>query len=160
MVDKKDKIHPFASKDGKTIDMNKMHTWVEKNVSWLTEWLTNVVTMEKAGMDKSTVTFQTFQIQLTNPPPLGIIQAGNAIKVLLIQQCITGRRAINPPQFQGFYQAVGRLPKNGDSILFTAIEWFKLNYIAGSNIMLAENSSIPKVAILRTTCAVNYIVQK
>lgn len=152
--------HPFASKDGKTMDMEKLNIWIEENISWLTEWLTNVVTMGQEGMDKSTATFQTFQINLTNPPPLGIIEAGNAIKVLMMHQCITGKRSINPPQFQGFYQTTGRLPKEGDLVLFTAIKWFKLEYKTEGSIILAENSGVPKIPVLITTCAVNYIIQK
>ena len=158
MVDK-NKQHPFADKDGK-LDILKFDSWIADNIFWLTEWLTNVVMVSKKEMDKSTATFQTFQAQITSQPPLGVIEAGCAIKLLMMHQCITGKASLNPPQFKGFYQTAGRLPKEGDLILFTAIKWFQLEHIQTSSIILAENSSIQKIPMLTTTCGVNYITQR
>lgn len=154
------KKSPFINKDGTIVDLEEADSWIQKNVTWLTEWLTNVVIMSQKGMDKSTATFQLFQVPVSAPPPFGIIDAGNALKVLMINQSVFGRMSLNPPKFPGFFQKAGRLPRKGDTILYTAIKWFQLELISPSNIILPEGSSIPKVPILTTICAVNYIAQK
>ncbi len=149
----------YVGKDGKEITLEELGIWVEKNYLWLTEWLTNVVTVDNLAKDQSVATFQTFQAPLSHPPPFGIINTGNMIKGQIINQCTIGLMSLNPPQFPGFLQKVGRLPEEGDTVVFTALKWFKLEYITGSNLILAENSTIPKIPVLTTICAIDYLVK-
>ena len=158
MLDKKKKVK-YIGKNGKEITIEELNKWMGDNYLWLTEWLTNVVVVDNLAKDQSVATFQTFQAAITHPLPFGIIDTGNLIKGWMINQATIGLMSLNPPQFPGFFQKTGRLPEKGDTVVFTALKWFKLEYVTGSNLILAEGSSVPKIPVLTTVCAIDYLVK-
>ena len=142
------------------IDKINMSEWLDNNFLWLTEWLTYVVVIDNLEKDKSTATFQTFRVPIVKELPWGAIDAGNIIKGQLINQSTIGLMSLNPPMFPGFLQKAGRMPEKGDMVLYTALKWFKLEYILESNLILAANSTIPKTPVLTTVCAIDYILNR
>ena len=79
------------SKVAGTIDKSNedaVHQWLLDNYYWLTEWLTNIVTISEVEAIQTKSPFQTFEVPLRINPPHGILLAGNELKAMLIMQAV------------------------------------------------------------------------
>ncbi len=151
------------SKEMETTDSDKVQQWLLDNYNWLTEWLTNVVMISEAEAKQTPSPFQEFVAPLRMQPPHGIILAGDELKSMLIMQAVfgVGAEIANPPgkkivSFPGFKQIEGRLPMEGDRVLFTAYKWFELGYGGSPKILnLQGTATMGTVSVLRCICTID-----
>jgi hypothetical protein len=119
-------------------EFNGVDAWLTDNYIMLTEWLTNVVMIKEAEAKQTPSIFQTFITPIEMQPPHGLLHAGNIMKQALLLHAVfgVGVAPIPPPNqmpgmFPGFKQQIGRLPMEGDVVLFTATKWFQLGFQQG-----------------------------
>ena len=148
--------------------------WMADNYVMLTEWLSNVVTIRESDARQTPSLFQTFTVPIRSEPPYGLIQAGNEMKHILLLHSIFGKAVLpesgvvsdalnkptlgDPPQsacFSGFKQQVGRLPIEGDIVLYTAVKWFELSFKQNPLLLAGDGVSKQSHSILETICTID-----
>jgi hypothetical protein len=128
--------------------IRKINEWVEKNETWLTAWLTNVVMVAPGHANKQ---FQVFQRMVEVQPPQGLLLTGMIVKRDIIMASVFGKPKskliLNPHELQasgylnGFLNQFKRMPTEKDIALFTATEWMSV-IIRGSNWFLRSTVSV------------------
>ena len=154
----------------KGIEPDEWQAWLTENVSWLTEWLANVVMISEADARQSGATFQTFRVTVNSEGIGGMLQANNELNYLLIASTILGYHSDGiakasggwdrPPMFSGFLEAVGRMPMLGDTVLFTATKWHTLEYWTASPIVAIGGIPGKNRLTLVSECSVDFVPNK
>lgn len=158
----------------KEITAENIHEWLGDNYIWLTEWMTNVVTIRESEAKTTSAIFQTFVAPIMSDPPNGMIAANNDLKALLIMATVFGVPVApvkarenaplssaqvgdykTPACFAGFRYQTGRLPIEGDIALFTATKWFELSF-KQRPIMVIGGATPRGHSMLETVCTVEF----
>ncbi len=150
--------------------------WMADNYIMLTEWLTNVVTIKESEAKQTPSIFQTFVAPIRSQPPMGLLTAGNDLKHMLLLSSVFGiaippepaRESIpissaqmgdykRPGCMSGFKQQVGRLPMEGDVVIFSAVKWFEVSFQRTPLLLHGGGKERVGHSTLETVCTIDCI---
>ena len=150
--------------------------WMADNYLMLTEWLTNVVTIKEVEAKQTPSIFQTFVVPIRSQPPLGLLSAGNDLKHMLLLSTVFGiatppepaRESVplssaqmgdynRPGCMSGFKQQVGRLPMEGDVVIYSAVKWFEVSFQRTPLMIIGGGKDRVGHSTLETVCTIDCI---
>ena len=141
--------------------MNVLDQWMQSNQELLTSFLTNIVIISEDSLKVANILTQDFIQPIEIAPPLGLIIAGNAMKMNILRALIFGKgvksrittldQGKKPSRIAGFIEKVGRKPTAEDTLLITASYWFTL---------IPNYDKITGAPVIKSTMAVEYLPKK
>ena len=165
----------IVDKDSQQV-YDDIQQWMADNYIMLTEWLTNVITIKEVEAKQTPSIFQTFVVPILNQPPIGLLDAGNELKHILLLASVFGMAVppepvrecaaissaqvgdyTRPGHMSGFKQQVGRLPMEGDVVLFTATKWFEVSFQRSPLLLAGGGKDRVGHSTLESVCTVDCI---